>query len=774
MKIEIRINHFVICLMSACCLWGTHHVQGQTPAPPSIGSTAPFAVAPGGTTDITLRGGNLAGPTELWTSFAAEAVLSPDVADNGTNAGEVVYRLTLPPEAPVGVHAVRIATAGGISPLKFVIVDDLPTVATVGNNTAAAAAQSITLPTAVDGTIAALTGQYFKFSVTAGQVVTFEVLGKRFGSALDPMLRLLDGTGHEILYNDDAVGLHGDARFTHTFEAAGDYMVEVRDIRFQGGGNYPYRLRIGDFPAVNVTVPMGIKAGSSASVLFAGEHIENVGPVSLTVVDDPLLTSLNVGAKRQGGNSSGFASITVSSDTEILEAEPNNAPEQSNRVELGVNLNGRFEEKGDVDRFVFTAKKDQQFVFTGVTRRYGSPTDLYLRLFNPAGGQVAVAEDNGVSEGFINYKFPEDGDYTLQVEDLHRRGGSQFAYRVKVNPYQPGFTLDASADVLNIPAGGTAMVTVNAVRLDYNGPIQVTAVDLPEGFTSVPTVIGQGLASVVLTVNAPAEATGGKVNGIRIVGTAKIGDADVQSRATVTSALKAAYNNMPFTPPNIDSALVASAAAKPAYVLKTEPQEIVFGQDLSTTVKIIVERGEGVSEAIALALTPAPMGGLPAGLTATVAPIAKDTNEIAVTFAANNQVPLGDYTAVLVGTHTKENVNLVQPTPGITLKLQTPYQLAIGPADAKIAKGGNVTIKVTAVRNPAYNGVINLTFQNLPAGVTAPAAMSAEGQNEVEVQLTAAADAAVGEINNLTVTGEGMNGNAKLTAVSPAAKFIVE
>ncbi|MEX1230350.1 MAG: hypothetical protein WEB58_08925 [Planctomycetaceae bacterium] len=774
MKIDLRFNRFSLCLMSFCCLWVANHVQGQTPAPPSIGSTTPFAVAPGGTTDITLRGGNLAAPTELWTSFPADAVLSPDVANNGANAGEVVYRMTLPPDAPVGVHALRIATAGGISPLKFVIVDDLPTVPSVGNNTAATAAQSITIPTAVDGTIAALTGQYFKFTVAAGQQVTFEVLGKRFGSALDPMLRLLDGNGHEILYNDDAVGLHGDARFTHTFEAAGDYMVEVRDIRFQGGGNFPYRLRIGDFPAVNVTVPMGIKAGSSASVLFAGEQIENVGPVSLVVSDDPLLTALAVGAKRQGGASSGFATITVSSDSEILETEPNNAPEQSNRVELGVHLNGRFEAAGDVDRFIFTAKKDQQFVFTGVTRRQGSPTDLYLRLFNPAGAQVAAAEDNGVAEGFINYKFPEDGDYTLQAEDLHRRGGSPFAYRVKVAPYQPGFTLEATADVLNIPAGGTAMVTVNAVRLDYSGPIQVAAVDLPDGFTSVPTVIGTGLATVVLTVNAPADATGGKVNKIRIVGKARIGEAEVQSRASVTPALQAANNAMPFTPPNVDSSLVASAAAKPAYVLKTDPPEIIFGQDLSTTVKIVAERGEGVTEAIALALTPAPMGGLPAGLTATVAPIAKDTNEIAVTFAATNAVPLGDYTVVLVGTHTKENVNIVQPTPGITLKLQGPFQLAIGPADAKVVKGGNVTIKVTAVRNPAYNGAINLTFQNLPAGVTAPAAAIAEGQNEVEVILTAAADAAVGEINNLTVTGEGMNGAAKLTSVSGAAKFIVE
>src|SRR5690606_14844678 len=114
MRIVSCTNRFSFCLMSICCWLAAHQAFGQTPAPPSIGSTTPFAVAPGATTDITLRGGNLASPTEIWTSFPAQAVLSPDVANNGTNAAEVVYRLTLPPEAPVGIHAIRVATAGGI------------------------------------------------------------------------------------------------------------------------------------------------------------------------------------------------------------------------------------------------------------------------------------------------------------------------------------------------------------------------------------------------------------------------------------------------------------------------------------------------------------------------------------------------------------------------------------------------------------------------------------------------------------------------------------
>jgi hypothetical protein len=108
------------------------------------------------------------------------------------------------------------------------------------------------------------------------------------------------------------------------------------------------------------------------------------------------------------------------------------------------------------------------------------------------------------------------------------------------------------------------------------------------------------------------------------------------------------------------------------------------------------------------------------------------------------------------------------------LKLQAPFELKPDLGGAKITKGGKLKIKVTAVRNPAYAGPITLAFQNLPKGVTAPATMIPADKAEVELELDAAADAAVGAVNNLVVAGEGMNGNAKVTAAAPNATLTVE
>ena len=372
---------------------------------PSIGGTSPQAAQPGGTVAVKIRGANLAGPTQIWTSFPSESTLATDVPDNGKNAAELTYQFKLPPDAPVGVHGLRVATAKGVSNLFLFVVDDLPSLAQVKPNTTAATAQVISVPSAVDGSVDSLVRNYYKFTAQAGQQLSFEILARRLGSPLDPMVRLLDLQGHELAYSDDAPGLGADAQLFHTFKDAGEYLLEVRDIRFQGGGNFYYRLRVGDFPCVAVPYPMGAKRGVAATIGFAGALVQAAQPVAINLPADFAGNWLNVGAKAAGGLSSGFASLSVSSGDESLEQEPNEDA-NATRVALGANLNGRFDKVGDVDRFVFTAKNGQHFLFTGITREQGSPTDRYLRLLKADGAQVAVAEDNGPSEGVIDFTFP--------------------------------------------------------------------------------------------------------------------------------------------------------------------------------------------------------------------------------------------------------------------------------------------------------------------------------------------------------------------------------
>jgi hypothetical protein len=742
---------------------------------PSIASTAPQGAAPGQTIDVKVRGGNLASPTQFWSSFPAEAVLPADIAGNGTNAGEITYRLKLPADAPLGVHGIRVATAQGISNLKLFVLDDLPTVAQVKPSASVSTAQPLTLPVAVDGYVDNLSRDYYKFQAAAGQRVSFEVLARRLGSPLDSTIRLLDAKGRELAYSDDAPGLGSDSMISYTFKDAGEYVLEVRDIRYQGGGNFLYRVRIGDFPSVTVPYPMAVQRGVSANVAFAGSTAQDVPPVPLNVAGDAKLDWLPLGAKLPNGKSSAFAVVSVGAGAEAMEAEPNNEPAKATRVALGASLNGRIEPARDVDCFIFTAKAGQRYVFSGVTRSQGSPTNLYLRMLKADGAEVAAAEGVGPNEGIINYTFPADGDYVLEATEQTGFGGPEYAYRIAVAPHEEKFELAASADTLNIPLGGLSMVTVTAVRNSFAGPINLTLVDPPAGITATPVVIGPKMTTAVMTIQSAANVAPGQIYPLRIAGTSQAGTVTFQAVATVTAAQKAAFSGLSAPPQFLAQNVVAGVNPAPFFSLKTDKPEITFGKDLSANVKLITTRAEGFGEDIAIAVTPAaPLPGLPPGVTAAVKPIAKGTNEIEITFAANAQTELGQYSVVLIGTGKMGNNTLVQPIPALFLNLQAPFVMKPDFAGGNLAKGQTLKTKVVVERNPAYGGEIALTFQNLPKGVTAAAATIPAGQNEVEVVLTAAADAAVGAVPNVVVQGQGKNGNAVLTGASGNTALTVQ
>jgi hypothetical protein len=768
----LKRSEFVPAFLASVLLLATmNQVMAQAP---SITFTVPLAIKPGQTNDLKLQGGALAGPTELWTSFPAQSSLKPDVPMNGMNAAECVYAVTVPSDVPVGIYGVRVATANGVSPIRIVLIDDLPSLAQAAGNNTPAGAQALTLPVAVDGQVGNLSQHYFKFTVAAGRFVSFDLLARRIGSTLDPMIRLLDAKGRELAYSDDVPGLRSDSRLCYQFKDAGEYMLEVRDIRFQGSGNHFFRLRIGDFPCVTVPYPLAAKKGAPANVNFAGLNLDGVQPTAVNFPAGAPFDWASVGAKRANGASSAFAQISASDRDEFLETEPNDDPKAPNRVDLAQGINGRFDKVGDIDHFVFAAKKGQAMTFTGITRRQGSPASLNLRLLNAAGGQLAAKEDFGAIDPTFDFTFPDDGDYTLAVQDLHRQGGPQFAYRIVATPVQTGFALTASADTLNVVTGGTTMITVTAVRKGHAGTINVAAVDLPAGITSSPTFIGPGRDSAVLTLRAADGTAPGKVALAKIVGTAKINNADYSSVASVSPALTTLFAGLPWPPQNLTNSFAVGVAPKLPISLTVEPAELVFGKDLSATAKVKVVRQEKFDEAVTIAVTPAPPAGLPAGITAAVKPIAKGTNEIDVVFTANAQAPLGEFTVVLTGAINQNNVNTTQPTPGVTLRLQSPFEVAVKLDADKMARGGTLKGKVTIDRNPAFKGPITLTLANLPKGVTAAPATIAEGAVEAEIVLTAAADAAQGAVNNINVQGNAMNGAAKLAGTSPNIALTVE
>uniref|UniRef100_A0A7C4LJ05 Peptidase C-terminal archaeal/bacterial domain-containing protein n=1 Tax=Schlesneria paludicola TaxID=360056 RepID=A0A7C4LJ05_9PLAN len=760
-----RLWTYVVCWLTA--------VHGFSPwltaQEPVLSGQTPGALLPGQSQSVQFSGANLAGAKRLWLSFPAEVVLTEGIPDNGTKPDSVSWTIRVPAETAVGIYGARVLTDKGVSPLRLVLVDDLPSVPQAGNNHTPAQAQPLSWPCAVDGAVANLAVHYFKIAVSQGQQLSVEVLARRIGSPLDPMLRILDARGRELAFNDDAPGLSGDAQLAYTFPAAGEYLIELRDIRYQGG---PYRLRLGDFPCATVAFPLAVQRGVATSVQVAGISTEQTPPATVTAPTDPAVRWLSVSWKRDGGASSGFSQVEVSDRPQVVEIEPNHALEQAQRIELTHDIHGRIDPPRDVDRFVFTANKDQSYVFTGVTRQQGSPADLHLKVLNKEGGQIAAVDDTGIHEGSMTVKFPADGDYVLVVEDLSQRGGPNFAYRVAITPAPQPFQLVVSSDTSNVPAGGAVGFTVTAARQGYNGPIEISVSGLPEGFSASRTVIGPGRNDALLTIQCQPDAPAGVLHTIQVVGTATVGNDRVAVVAEFSGALRQRLANMRFPPPALTRTLAAAVAPAPGFRWFAEPAEIVFGKDLSATLTVKATRSEGFDEAIAIAVQP-PQNGLPPGITAAVKNIDKGAGEVAITFSANNQAPLGEFTAGLLGTLKQGDKTVTQPL-AVRLNLQPPMTVSVDAGSGKIARGGELAVKVKVVRNPALTAPVNLVVQNLPKGVTAAAANLPPEASEVELKLAAAADADQTTVNNVTVKAEAAAGNAKFEATSPAVALTVE
>ncbi len=521
---------------------------------PSLTHVTPGALTAGQSVSMTFHGGNLLGATNLWSGVGAKVI---DVS--ATTASTARLQVALPAAVPVGIHAVRVGSTGGVSNPLLLMVDDLPSVADAGTNTSLTNAQRIASPVAVDGAAVALGSKFYRVAVRAGERLVVEVVAQRLGSKLDPVLRLLDGRGRELAFCDDESGLNGDARLAHTFGVAGECLIEVRDIHYAGGGDHRYRLRIGDFPLVNLTFPAAVQAGKAATLSFVGPGVTPLKPFTATAPADAVHLPLAV--SWPGGRVSAFAAALVTATAEISETEPNDTPETATHFTPPAGLNGRFLKPKERDFWKFEAKKGQRVLFTARTRSLGSASEVTLQLRDAMGTAIAASAINDASEGAVTNTIPADGSYFLVVDELVRRGGPQHAYRVTAELLVPGFALEAEVDRVEAAPGGSFTVKVAVLRRDFAGPITLAVSGL-EGVTLAEEVVQEKATSGTLEVTLPADAKSGTITTFCIIGRAQVAGRAETIVARTTPALRKLFPNLSVPPRELDGFIALGVKAK--------------------------------------------------------------------------------------------------------------------------------------------------------------------------------------------------------------------
>jgi hypothetical protein len=489
--------------------WPAAFLQDSLAAAPGLRTVQPLGVPSGRTTRIALAGENLAGTVGLWTSFPAATDMETD-----EDSQEPVFAITLPVGTPAGLGAIRVLSTNGVSNPQVILLDPMTAVRSSGTNRTVFTAQAVKVPGAIDGTCAEVRSDFYRFSGESGQRLTIEVVARRLGSALDPLLRVLSMERKELAAIDDAPGLQGDARLDFRCPRTEDYLVEVRDTQYGGGPGHRYRLRLGRGLPIPLPFPVSDR----------------------------------------------FAVNTTRRLPQGIEREPNNGPVQVQHLAWPVELEGRFDKPGDRDVFQFYAGKGETLWIRGQTRSLSWPCDLFLQLQTTNGIRLAEANASGADEGMLTNRFAEAGTYRLVVEELNRQAGLRFRYRLQLESLLPGFALSTETERVSVPAGVSFDLTVQAQRRDYDGPIQLALAGLDERFTTTNAVIPAKTNSVQLTVITPAGLALGDVFDFHILGQATLTNREVNARASTLPALRNVLPNLRYPPAELDGVITLSIA----------------------------------------------------------------------------------------------------------------------------------------------------------------------------------------------------------------------
>lgn len=728
---------FRLCpLAIVLCLVGSVPALAQ----PTISQVTPLAVAPGATVELTIVGDKFAPPLQVWSSFPAKIEATPVDEKN------LKCKVTLEGNVPVGVGGLVVANAAGASDPLYLLIDDLPTIADNGANHTIEQAQAVAIPAAVDGTSDGSVFDFYKFAVKAGQRVSVEVVASRMASTFDPVVRLLDAKGNELLLADDDPAIGADCRLAHVFGADGDYILEIHDNKYAAGGRY--RLRVGDFPLVTAPMPLGGRLGSTCRFNFAGPMAEGTESLIVSIANQAPLGGVGLSAKFPQGKSSGMCRAVVSQLPEAMEVEPNDTASQATAVMAPCAVSGVLGKEGDRDFFEVLAIKGQRLTFRAVSRSVGSPAIPYMQLQKADGASIGETAVTANEEETLSVVVPETGSYRLLVEDLLKRSGPSYAYRVEIET-GGGFSLSLKPDpkavnkfVTPIGDGAFALDLVVA-RNGYTGPIQLSLENAP-GFRLHGDEIPANGAAARLMVVASAEVPPGSFHAIRVVGRANVDGRDVTSAVSTLALNRTKAPQNPYPPAWADGlfAVAAAPAAEPFFATSPDKPTLFFprmvGQSL-VTVKL--ERKHKDFKA-PISLTPI---SLPAGFAAA---IKQENDNYVVTLTGPKEAPEGKLTIRLLGFAEMGRGQIVYQD--IPVEVVTPLAVAVQPA-GPIAAGQKQKVKIVATRKGEDRQPISVKFVKLPAGVSATEAMIPADKDELEVELAAGADAAAGKFDQLTI-----------------------
>src|SRR5579875_1843417 len=482
------------------------------------------------------------------------------------------FRITIAPDMPAGTYDVRLVGRFGVSnPRLFAVSHALTEVAEKEPNNDDAAAQIIAVNSVVNGISDNNQEDVFRFTAKKSQRVVIECQAQKLDSQMDAVLALYSVDGKLLASNSDYYGR--DPLIDFRVPQEGDYVIHLHDLTYRGG--LPYRLIVTDRPQIENVFPRAVQAGKPATLAIYGRNLgDTAKPSSWLVQDLPLevcqqtitapadlpalaayrffehptrhsvlptaATCTLTGFQFQtqlGGLTVNAPPLLVVDLPVSLEIEPNDDASKPQKIQLPAVISGRFDRPRDTDWYEFEAPENGPYAFEVYCERIAGQADPYLVLVDDKDNRLVEMDDFGqrvnAFDGHIRdcsglANLTGKRRYRVLVQDRYRRGESRLQYVLVVHKARPDFYA-AAIHHQNPGPGGTTVRRGGATYLDiiihrqegFNGPITLTAEDLPPGLHALPVTIYDNRGTFVFWADATTSEWTGT---IKLSAQAKIGD----------------------------------------------------------------------------------------------------------------------------------------------------------------------------------------------------------------------------------------------------------
>ncbi|MEK6793207.1 MAG: PPC domain-containing protein [Spirochaetota bacterium] len=433
----------------------------------------------------------------------------------------VRLELTVPADAPLGRHELRLVTPRGVTePIAFEVGRIAEIKEREPNDDNADAVPVPSFPAELNGQILPGEVDRYKFSARKGQRLVFSVearslipyLADAVPGWFQAVLTVFNAKGKELAYADDFLG-NPDPVLPFTVPDDGDYYLEIRDSIYRGRDDFVYRISAGELPFVAAVFPLGGQHEKETKVSLSGY---NLAAREFSVVPKAGSDILPVRVP-DAENTFLFLADDLPS---VFDAGSNNTTASAQRIVFPSAVNGRIESAGDVDVFSFSGKAGSRIVAEVYARRLGSPLDSALRLTDAKGATIMTNDDfydrsSGLTthhaDSYFAATLPANGTYYLSLRDTQSKGGEYYSYRLRFREPKPDFKLRVAPSSVHISRGGTAMLTAYVQRIDnFTGDIVLSLDDPPEGIAFQNATLSGTNESVKLTVRTSSKMNAGR------------------------------------------------------------------------------------------------------------------------------------------------------------------------------------------------------------------------------------------------------------------------